>query len=80
MPSSTQPLLTLRTTAGEWTNMDKPGSNGFLSILAALNWWGAQIKVDGAQSELWHAAVADVSWVIEQLIEARSCADNGPPK
>ena len=80
MPSSTQPILTLRTIAGKWTNMDKPGSNGFLSILAALNWWGAQIEVDEAQSDLWHAAMANVSWVIEQLIEARSRADNGDPK
>ena len=60
--------------------MDKPGVNGFLSVLAALNWWGAQIKVDGAESYLWHAAVADVRWVIEQLIEARSRADNGISK
>ena len=80
MPSSTQPILTLCTIAGEWTNMDKPGSNGFPSILAALNWGGVQIEVDGAQSDLWHAAVADVSWVIEQLIKARSRADNGDSK
>ena len=80
MPSSTQPVLTLHTTAGEWTSMDKHGSNSFLSILAALNWWGAQIEVDGAHSYLWHPAMADVHWVIEQLIEAHSHADNSNPK
>ena len=60
--------------------MDKPGMNGFLSVLAALNWWGVQIKVDGAESYLWHAAVADVRWVIKQLIEAHSRADNSISK
>ena len=80
IPSSTQLAFTPCTIAGEWTIMDKPGANGFLSVLAALNWWGAQIKVDGAESYLWHAAVADVRWVIEQLIEARSRADNGISK
>ncbi|KIM67362.1 hypothetical protein SCLCIDRAFT_108004, partial [Scleroderma citrinum Foug A] len=52
MPSSTQPILTLCTTAGEWTSMNEHGSNSFLSILTALNWWGVQIKVDGAHSYL----------------------------
>lgn len=80
IPVSTQPVSALRTVAGEWTELDKPGSNGFLSVIAALNWWGAQIEANEAQSSLWNAALADVSWVMGQLIEARSVADNGNPK
>ena len=80
MPQDDQPVPALRTVAGGWAELDKPGLNGFLSIVAALSWWGAQIEAAGAQINLWNAAVEDVAWVMEQLIETRSADNNGNPK
>ncbi|KIJ14163.1 hypothetical protein PAXINDRAFT_79801 [Paxillus involutus ATCC 200175] len=40
LPLQPGTLHTIHEVAGDWTTLDKPGLNGFLSILAALKWWG----------------------------------------
>lgn len=80
IPQYGQAVPALRTVAGGWAELDKPGLNGFLSIIAALNWWGAQVQAEEAQFLFWNAAVEDVSWVMEQLIETRFAGNNGNPE
>ncbi|KAJ7044207.1 hypothetical protein C8F04DRAFT_900104, partial [Mycena alexandri] len=43
---------------GEWAELEKPGVNGFLSVLIALKWW----KEGGGDGD-WAEWVADVTWV-----------------
>ncbi|KAI5999681.1 hypothetical protein EDD15DRAFT_2160530 [Pisolithus albus] len=80
MPETAKFVPALRTVAGEWKELDKPGLNGFLSVITALKWWGAEIDIGDAQSTLWNVAVSDVSWVMEQLIESCSINDDDSPK
>ncbi|KAJ7025305.1 hypothetical protein C8F04DRAFT_1269332 [Mycena alexandri] len=46
---------------GEWTELEKLGVNGFLSVLIALRWW----KEVGGDAD-WAKSVADVTWVLER--------------
>ncbi|KAJ7724196.1 hypothetical protein B0H16DRAFT_1247244, partial [Mycena metata] len=46
---------------GEWSTMEVPGVNGFLSVLMCLRWW----KEGGVNGD-WTACVADVTWVLER--------------
>lgn len=46
---------------GEWAELEKPGVNGFLSVLIALKWW----KEGGGDGD-WAEWVADVTWVLER--------------
>ncbi|KAI6040511.1 hypothetical protein EDC04DRAFT_2544841, partial [Pisolithus marmoratus] len=64
MPETAKSVPALCTVAGEWKELDKPGLNGFLSVITTLKWWGAKIKVGDAQFALWNVAVSDVSWVM----------------
>lgn len=77
IPASSEPISALRQVDGSWEELDKPGLNGFFSVVAALNWWGAHTDFGAGRCELWHAAVADVCWVMRQIIESRSADDNG---
>lgn len=72
MPNFSQPIPALQQIDDDWKELNKPGSKGFLSVIAMLNWWGAQIGLEEQQPDLWHAAVADISWVMEQIIESQS--------
>ncbi|KAJ6490425.1 hypothetical protein C8R47DRAFT_977341, partial [Mycena vitilis] len=49
---------------GAWDVMRKPGSNGFLGVLACLKWWREE---KGSTSE-WADALADVTWVLRTLL------------
>ncbi|KAJ7642310.1 hypothetical protein DFH06DRAFT_1137331 [Mycena polygramma] len=49
---------------GSWDVMRKPGSNGFLGVLACLKWWREE---KGSTSE-WADALADVTWVLRTLL------------
>ncbi|KAG1846961.1 hypothetical protein C8R48DRAFT_616016, partial [Suillus tomentosus] len=54
----------------DWSPLDKPGKNGFWSVLAALKWWGCANST-GCDDPLWHAAIDDVKWVMEHIMEFR---------
>lgn len=45
--------------------LDNTGPNGFLSVVAALGWWGSVRKDDS-----WVAAIADVRWVLNALVQS----------
>ncbi|KAJ7701650.1 hypothetical protein B0H14DRAFT_3032062 [Mycena olivaceomarginata] len=51
------------------------GDNGILQVMATLVWWGEVAHKHGkAEIEGWRAAVDDVTWVLERLLE---CEDVG---
>ena len=53
---------------GGWASLDKHGQNVFLTVLSCLVWWG--VALNGRQGErvAWMAAVADVHWVLSNLL------------
>ena len=50
---------------GDWSSMLKPGPNGFLTIIGSLAALRA-VSIDG-----WRAALSDVEWVLERVVEAK---------
>ncbi|KAJ6528204.1 hypothetical protein B0H19DRAFT_1274998 [Mycena capillaripes] len=53
------------------------GNNGLLLVMATLCWWGERVhgrrtggKIDEPSRMEWAAAVRDVSWVLEQILES----------
>lgn len=71
-PLDTPTPLPSQEIAGSWHELDKPGQNGFLSVIGALNWWGKACQDQCVDDVSWLAAVADVQWVMERLIETRT--------
>ncbi|KAJ7606238.1 hypothetical protein FB45DRAFT_706602, partial [Roridomyces roridus] len=51
--------------SGSWTELEKPGINGLLSVLYCLKWWEASVETDAERLE-WERAVRDVLWTLEQ--------------
>ena len=62
---------THRVRDGNWMELEKPGQNGFLTVVSLLCWWGLALRdqrdVGDAQ---WQAAVDDVDWVLAQMLRA----------
>ncbi|KAJ8463231.1 hypothetical protein ONZ45_g17656 [Pleurotus djamor] len=64
-----------------WTELDKPGQNGFLSIVASLGWWAVEVHSANRnrlcwtlvvpQGTEWTSAVYDVIWVMQRLHASR---------
>jgi hypothetical protein len=56
----------------DWSGMAQMhGNNGFLQVMAGLTWWGEVVqKHSEEEKEEWGAAVDDVTWVLEQLLES----------
>ncbi|KAJ7429159.1 hypothetical protein B0H11DRAFT_1680357, partial [Mycena galericulata] len=50
--------------AGPWTELEFPGSNGFLNVVVCLKWWRSKLA-EG--NEEWENAVGDVTWVLSQM-------------
>ena len=53
---------------GGWAAVDRHGQNAFLTVLSCLVWWGAALNGCQGESEAWTAAVADVHWVLTNLV------------
>jgi hypothetical protein len=70
--------VALPTVDMDWSNLRKPGKNGFLLIMLSLVWWG---KVSDTDSE-WLKAVTDVTAVLSCMHDASSMgsAINQPSK
>ncbi|KAJ7606916.1 hypothetical protein FB45DRAFT_720030, partial [Roridomyces roridus] len=49
--------------SGPWDELNKPGVNGLLNVLACLRWWDAGIKT-AEQREEWERVVMDVHWAL----------------
>ncbi|PPR02921.1 hypothetical protein CVT26_009776 [Gymnopilus dilepis] len=63
-----------REVGGCWDALDKPSSNGWPSVVAALFFWGrafAEREVDSESWLNWRMAVQDASWVLVQLRSQR---------
>jgi hypothetical protein len=62
---------------GDWAVLDRPGQNGFLSVLAVLSWWGRAVVVDEGSAVLlsheWREACADVQWVMQSMLLVPNC-------
>ncbi|PPQ97109.1 hypothetical protein CVT26_001077 [Gymnopilus dilepis] len=63
--------ITANTTArevdGGWDALDKPGGNGWPSIVAALFFWGRRLGGARVEGVSWDIAVDDVCWVLSEL-------------
>ncbi|EIW81620.1 hypothetical protein CONPUDRAFT_154151 [Coniophora puteana RWD-64-598 SS2] len=59
---------------GDWSAFDKPGQNGFLSVIVALKWWGSETS-ESSKDPLWEAAAEDVRWVMGCVAQSRSPAE-----
>jgi len=56
---------------GDWAALDKPGQNGFLSVLAVLSWWGQSLLCDSVPTDFqWLAACDDILWVLNSMLES----------
>jgi hypothetical protein len=53
---------------GGWAGVDRHGQNAFLTVLSCLVWWGTALNGCQGESESWTAAVADVHWVLTNLV------------
>ena len=53
---------------GGWASLDKHGQNAFLTVLSCLVWWGVALNGHQGESAAWTAAVADVHWVLSNLV------------
>ncbi|KAJ7740361.1 hypothetical protein B0H16DRAFT_1324447 [Mycena metata] len=52
---------------GDWGILRCPGQNGFLNVVICLKWWYEMME--GAADDIeWKGAVADVQYVLEQMI------------
>ena len=56
-----------RKVGGGWDVLDKAGTNGLASVMAALFFWGIAVEEEGIGYDSWKLAVEDVCWVIQQL-------------
>ncbi|KAJ7028994.1 hypothetical protein C8F04DRAFT_1265389 [Mycena alexandri] len=57
----------------DWSNMAAMhGTNGLLQVIAALSWWGEKLlkRWDGPEWPDWIAAVEDMTWVLEELVDS----------
>ncbi|EIW77719.1 hypothetical protein CONPUDRAFT_156906 [Coniophora puteana RWD-64-598 SS2] len=59
---------------GDWSALDKPGINGFLSVVVCLKWWGSETAT-ASNDPLWVTAVEDTKWVMNCIVRARSRRD-----
>lgn len=59
---------TVRVISGGWDALNVPGANGWPSIVAALFFWGHQLRSTKAGLSSWNLAVDDVCWVLQQLV------------
>ncbi|EIW86725.1 hypothetical protein CONPUDRAFT_148784 [Coniophora puteana RWD-64-598 SS2] len=70
MPSGISPS-SLPREDGDWTALDKPGINGFLSLMVSLKWGGSETH--GASTDpQWLAAVEDIQWVMSCITRSRA--------
>ncbi|KAJ7259982.1 hypothetical protein B0H12DRAFT_1014198 [Mycena haematopus] len=52
----------------DWGKLDAPGTNGMLSVVGTLYWWGCALQDTGATENAgWKDAMADATWVFEGL-------------
>ncbi|KAJ8516237.1 hypothetical protein ONZ45_g6440 [Pleurotus djamor] len=74
--------LTISEARDAWTELDKPGQNGFLSVVATLGWLGHAIEHKNSLLVLWNRevvegrdwalAAADVVWVMQRIAVSRT--------
>ncbi|KAJ3817804.1 hypothetical protein F5880DRAFT_1492359, partial [Lentinula raphanica] len=51
---------------GEWKELLRPGQCGMFSVLMTLFWWNQHLS---SPSSEWTAALQDVTWVFEELVQ-----------
>jgi hypothetical protein len=52
-----------------WKVLDKPGQNGFLTVVSLLCWWGQALCNGNIEMTGWH--VANVEWVLTQMLSGQ---------
>ncbi|KIP01351.1 hypothetical protein PHLGIDRAFT_44687, partial [Phlebiopsis gigantea 11061_1 CR5-6] len=65
--SSTANNTLARDGKGPWDSLVRPGKNGILMVLLALRWWHGALSAN-AESSQWTDAVADVTWVVAEMV------------
>jgi len=53
---------------GGWMVLNKPGQNGFLTVISLLSWWGQALQDENIGMAGWEAAVEDVDWVLMRML------------
>jgi hypothetical protein len=53
---------------GDWVDLNKPGQNGFLTVVSLLCWWGHALCNGNHGMTEWRAAVDDVDWVLSKML------------
>lgn len=51
----------------KWPEAMKGTNNGVYIVLVALGWWGQGAKFANIDMKGWDQAVADVTWVVEEM-------------
>ncbi|KAJ7029325.1 hypothetical protein C8F04DRAFT_1264987 [Mycena alexandri] len=62
-----------RPETADWSGMAvMHGTNGLLQVMGALSWWGEKLlrKRDGPEWPEWLAAVEDMTWVLDELLDS----------
>ena len=48
----------------EWGGMQKPGPNGFFTVLLVLLWW----RMESGATCIWRAVVEEVMWCVKHMV------------
>ncbi|KAJ7025035.1 hypothetical protein C8F04DRAFT_968266, partial [Mycena alexandri] len=62
-----------RPESADWSGMvAMHGTNGLLQVMGVLSWWGDKLlkKRDGPEWGEWIAAVEDITWVLDELMDS----------
>ncbi|KAJ7061120.1 hypothetical protein C8F01DRAFT_987534, partial [Mycena amicta] len=51
----------------DWGNLEVPGKNGLVSVVAGLYWWGQDGLEASSFSAGWTSAVKDITWALEKM-------------
>ena len=54
--------------AGALEDLRRPGTNGLLSVIAALFFWGVALGANRAECSMWSSRVKDLEWVFKTLV------------
>jgi hypothetical protein len=62
----------LKPKGDDWTSLNRPGPNGWLSLLAGLKWWGLALEEEQSDAKKrWLEVVSDHSVVLNALLKYR---------
>lgn len=68
--------ISKREVGGSWDELQKPGINGLLSVMAGLFYWGKSVRHGGDDDDegrsKWDELLMDIAWVLQQLTDEKT--------